>query len=212
MARYATFIRTDALATLTPDERKELAPLIDQLGRPPKLPDTPQRPFVHAWTINELQPALPELNHGRNFERGRAMFTAALCIQCHRFGDQGVAVGPDLANIAARFSRRDILETILLPSKVVEDKYRALVIVTDDGRVVTGQIAGGDANSLAIATDPLAPAHVVRVARSSIESRTVSKTSIMPEGLLNSLSREEVLDLLAFLESAGDPKHADFRP
>jgi hypothetical protein len=211
--RFVTFIRTDALDTLTARERQELAPVIEQLGRPTTgtIPTVMSRPLVRNWTADELLPELSRLDRGRDFARGKAMFTAALCIHCHRFRDEGVPVGPDLAAIAARFSRRDMLEAILLPSKVVEEKYRSLQIETDDGRMLTGQIAGANATSIAMVADPSRPTDLVRIPRDSILSRVASRVSIMPTGLLNTLGRDEILDLLAYLESGGDPQHRAFR-
>lgn len=203
MARYVTFIRTDALATLTPSEREGLRGLLSQLGKPPVPPPSPpSRPFVRGWTMDELAPLLNEVSERREFERGKAMFAVARCRDCHRFQGEGAPVGPDLAGAAARFSRRDLLETILHPSRVVDEKYRSLILETDAGEIITGNLAGGDAESLAIAVNPNEPLQLRRVLRRSIETRRVSPVSPMPEGLLNSLTKEEIFDLLAYLEQA----------
>ena len=82
-----------------------------------------------------------------------------------------MAIGPDLDAVASRFGRRDLLESIVVPSKVVEEKYRNLVIETDAGQVITGQLAGGNAESLAIAPDVLEPTQFRRVPRKSIVAR-----------------------------------------
>lgn len=202
IARFVTFIRTDALDTLTVAEQQELGDVIDRLGRPAEnLPAVTSRPLVQAWTVDELLPELAKLDRCRDLARGKRMFTAALCVHCHRFGDQGSPVGPDLAAIAARFSLRDMLESILLPSKVVEEKYRNLVIETDDGRIISGQIAGASEASIALAPDPTRPTRLMRIRRSAIVGRSLSPVSMMPTGLLNMLQRDEILDLLAYLES-----------
>ena len=112
----------------------------------------------------------------------------AQCARCHRKEGIGQPIGPDLDGVASRFGRRDLLESIVAPSKVVEEKYRNLVIETENGQVFAGQLAGGDAASLVIATDPLEPTELQRIARNSIVTRTSSPVSIMPEGLLNTLS------------------------
>jgi putative heme-binding domain-containing protein len=108
-----------------------------------------------------------------------------------------------LSAVAARYGRHDLLDSIVLPSKVVDGKYRETRIETDDGRIFSGQVAGCDLESLAIAENPSRPTDLTRVPRSSIVARRTSPLSIMPVGLLNTLSREEILDLLAYLESAG---------
>lgn len=206
MRQFVTYIRTDALWSLAPAEREALAPQIAQLGTSTASPPTViHRPFVRSWTLDELLPSLAEVASGRDLARGQALFTQALCIHCHRLGGAGGALGPDLSVVSARFGRRDLLESILLPSKVVEGKYRDVRIETDDGRMLGGQIVGADATSLGVAENPSRPTDVTRIPRSSIVARTTSPVSAMPEGLLNTLSRDEILDLLAYLESSGRP-------
>ena len=73
------------------------------------------------------------------------------------------------------------------------------MIETDFGLVIAGQLAGGDAATLAIAPDPLEPTQIRRVPRKSIVERHSSPVSIMPEGLVNTLERDEIIDLLSYL-------------
>lgn len=212
MTRFVTFIRTDVLASLTDEEREFFAAKIASLGRSESAPNTTvaARPVVKQWSLDELAPTLEGVGQGRSFERGKAMFAAAQCSRCHRFGGEGLAIGPDLAGAAVRFNRKDLLESLLDPSKVVEDKYRNTMIELDDGRVVIGQLAGGNADTLAIASDPNEPTKLVRVARKAIVTRKSSPVSMMPKGLLDTLSQDEILDLLAYLESAGNAEHKNF--
>jgi putative heme-binding domain-containing protein len=183
--------------------RARLAPLIAQLGKSAAFPSSKNilRPEVRKWTLDELTPALDSVGTGRDLARGKRLYAEALCARCHRLRGEGLPIGPDLDGVASRFGRRDLLETIVVPSKVVDDKYRNLVIETDAGQVITGQLAGGDAVTLAIAPDPLEPTQIQRVSRKSIVTRKSSPVSIMPEGLLNTLDRDEILDLLSYLES-----------
>ena len=212
MTRFVTFIRTDVLASLTDEERECFATKIASLGRSESAPSTTvaARPIVKQWSLDELVPTLEGVGRARSFERGKAMFAAAQCSRCHRFGGEGLAIGPDLAGAAARFNRKDLLESLLDPSKVVEEKYRNTMIELDDGRVVIGQLAGGNAETLVIATDPNEPTKLVRVARKAIVTRHSSPVSMMPKGLLDTLSQDEILDLLAYLESAGNADHKNF--
>jgi putative heme-binding domain-containing protein len=202
--RFLTFIRSDALGTLSAEDRKELSPLIDRLGKSTGVvpPAASARPEIHKWTLDELTPALDSVGPGRDLARGKKLFADALCARCHRLRGEGLPIGPDLDGVAARFGRRDLVETIVSPSKVVDEKYRNVIIETDDGEIITGQLAGGDGQSLAIAVDPLEPAQLRRVSRQSIVTRRSSPVSIMPEGLLNTLDRDEILDLIAYLESS----------
>lgn len=201
MQQFIAFIRTDCLNTFTDAEREALAHEIAALGHSSEGDiTTPARPAVKAWTFEELTPLLEHVNEGRNRRRGKELFVEALCAQCHRREQFGRAIGPDLDSAAAKFSIKDLLETIVVPSKVVEDKYRLLMLETDDGRMIVGQLVGGDAETLSLAGSPLEPTRIQRVRRTDIVSRTSSPVSLMPEGLLNSLTAEEILDLLAFLE------------
>jgi hypothetical protein len=79
--------------------------------------------------MDDLVGSLEAIGKGRNFEQGKAMFAVALCSRCHRFGaGQGPTIGPDLSAVISRFGRKDLLESVLLPSKVIDDKYRNVVI------------------------------------------------------------------------------------
>lgn len=201
MQRYVAFIRTDYLSAFTPLEHETLAAEIAALGQTSSgnIAAKP-RPLVKQWTLDELTALLDRVTDQRNRERGKELFADAHCAQCHRREKVGRPIGPDLDSAAAKFSRKDLLETIVHPSKVVEGKYRLEMIETDDGQALTGQLVGGDAEMLALAPSPLEPTRMVRVRRDQIESRTTSPTSIMPDGLLNTLMEDEILDLLAYLE------------
>ena len=170
----------------------------------------PPRKAVKAWTTADLQPLLDQVGKGRNFARGKQVYVEAQCIACHRYGDQGGAIGPDLTAVAARFKRQDILESITEPSKVVSEQYMNTAIETADGRVFIGRIVNESADKVVLRPNPLETA-TVTIAKSQIESRKLSKISPMPEGLLNTFTKDEILDLLAFLESLGDPTHPNFR-
>ena len=142
------------------------------------------------------------------------MFEAAACSACHRIGRHGHVAGPDLTSVGRRFSRHDILESILDPSKVVAEQYRQDVIVTTNGKVIAGTILqGGDYRSpkLRMLVDPLRPDRIVTIAKIDVEQHRRSKISKMPKGLLNTLSKPEILDLLAYLESGGNAKYPLFQ-
>lgn len=205
LPRFLTFIRSDAVATLTDAEKESLAPLLASLGQNEGSagPLVVNRPKIKEWTLAELSPALAQLDQPRDAARGKKMFAEALCIRCHRLAGEGGALGPSLAGVAGRFSRRDILETILDPSRVVDEKYRSMLIQTSDGRSLSGQLVGGNKELFYIAPDPLVPADIRVIRRDTITSRTTSPTSTMPKGLLDTLSREEILDLLSYLEREG---------
>ncbi len=163
------------------------------------------------WKLDELTAFAETKLKGRDFKNGQKMFAAARCIVCHRFGDEGGATGPDLSQVAGRFNLKDLCESIVEPSKVVSDQYRASVVATKSGKLYTGRIIGESRKGLTILLDPEDSTKIADVRRSNVEEIKPSPTSLMPEGLLKTLNESEVLDLLAYLLSRGDPKSPMFR-
>ncbi len=133
-------------------------------------------------------------------QRGRQVFEKATCLKCHRFGDQGAAVGPDLSTVRRRFTRKEILESVLFPSAVISDQYRSVTVVTDAGQVFTGlRLPEAPPGKVVLL---LPDATKLELERDSIEQMAPAKVSVMPEGLLNPLSPQEIADLFAFLETS----------
>ncbi len=208
---FLKLIRTDAIKTLTDDEKVALKALLADPATV-KLPPEPARPFVKAWKVADLTDALDKgLKAGRDFERGRKAFASAKCFACHRFDNEGGSNGPDLTVIAGRFSTRDLLEKMLDPSKEISDQYAAVEIRTKDERVVIGRIVNLDNDNVMVNTDMLNPGSTVRVDRKLIESMRPSKISMMPTGLLDTFKEDEVLDLMAYVLSRGDRTNAMFK-
>ena len=85
------------------------------------------------------------------------------------------------------------------------------VIVTAAGRVFEGRILDRNEKTLTVAIDPRKPASVVQIPADQVETLEPSKISMMPADLLNTLSKQEILDLMAYVQSGGDPKHPNFR-
>jgi putative heme-binding domain-containing protein len=206
-------IRADAVATLSPSEKAALKPLLEAPISQRTAPvAVAPRPFVKEWTVDELAPLVGRGLAGRDFDRGRSLFAAASCFACHRFANEGGSTGPDLTGVAGRFSPRDLLESIVLPSKVISDQYAAVNVETADGRVVTGRVVNLHGDTMSINTNMLDPDAIANIDRRRIERMEPSPVSMMPQGLLNTLKQDEVLDLLAYLLSGGDREHEAFRP
>ncbi|MCO6456974.1 MAG: PQQ-dependent sugar dehydrogenase [Pirellulaceae bacterium] len=207
MPGFVRTIREEALATLNDQERGQLAPWIDSPATADDpLEALPQRGLVREWTMDDLAELVMKDRGPRNLARGRELFRVALCSRCHRLGDQGQANGPDLTSVGSRFSRRDLLQSLVLPSLVVAENYRSSRIETVDGRVIVGRVlSGGDfrSPSLQLITDLLRPQQVTTILKGDIERHSESPVSPMPAGLLNTLDRDEIMDLLAYLESGG---------
>lgn len=134
-------------------------------------------------------------------ERGRLIFSKAKCVKCHRFQSEGEGVGPDLTSVRRRFQRKEIVESIVYPSQVISDQYRMVQVETKEGQVYVGMpIPGVSKNDKLVLL--LSDTTKLEIPKKRIEEQTASKTSVMPTGLLDPLSLQEVADLLAFLETS----------
>ena len=196
------YIRAEAEGTLTLDERTALVDVLAILNKPatPAPPPAVHRPFVRQWAMADFdQPTLAQPTRDR--ARGRRLFTEIGCAQCHRVGTEGGLAGPDLTAVGARFDRRALLESIIEPSRVIADVYRTVTIITKSGAIHDGRIIAETDKTVTLATNPVDADAQQRISTSEILSRRISDISAMPEGLLNSLSRDEVLDLLSWLEN-----------
>jgi putative heme-binding domain-containing protein len=123
----------------------------------------------------------------------------AACSACHRIGYVGGNVGPILSQIGRTRSRRDLIEAIAFPSARLEQSYRSTKIRTTDGEVLNGLIVSQTAQSI---TMQIAADRRVTLQRDEIEASEPSSVSIMPAGLEQQLTRQELADLIAFLENA----------
>ncbi|MFO1501859.1 MAG: c-type cytochrome [Verrucomicrobiota bacterium] len=131
-------------------------------------------------------------------------------MSCHRFGNDGGAVGPELTGAGSKYDARSLLESILEPSKVVSEQYQNVTAYLRNGESVTGRLVRANAEQVVIETDLLSGARET-VPRPELEGLNPAALSPMPEGLVNTLSREEILDLVAYLQSGGRPDAAVFR-
>jgi len=204
-------IRTVAIENIPAEERKGLEQWIERLPEPmDPLVDLKPRPFVKEWNVEELVKADSETKSLRNFERGREMFAIAQCYKCHRFAGQGGIHGPDLSGAGGRFSVSDLLSAIIEPGKEISDQYQATQFLLDDDSVVVGRVANMNNNGLSVLTNMLDPGNFTNIERQTIVEMKPSTTSPMPKGLLDTLSKEEILDLIAYIRSSGRPDHPLF--
>jgi putative heme-binding domain-containing protein len=211
MANFLKNFFKEATANLTVAERKELAGQLKAIDEKNVVTwDVKPRPVVKAWKMDDLVAKLDRVDKGRSFEKGREAYLAGQCIKCHRMGMEGGTVGPDLTAIATRFDRRAILESVIEPSKVVSEQYTNEVIRTKAGKTVIGRVVDDTPDRLVIQPDPMAPERV-EVRKTSVEAREISKLSPMPDHLADVLTEDEVLDLIAYLESMGRKDHRAFR-
>jgi putative heme-binding domain-containing protein len=209
--KFLANFKKEAEATLTKAERTALAGILEGKEKVPVRVAMAPRAFVKEWTMADLEPHLAKADLGRSFARGKEMFTVAQCAACHKFGNDGGATGQELTAVASRYTRPDILDSILHPSKVVSEQYQNTAYYLKDGEDVTGRVVDEEDGMLVIEVDPIAQTRV-KVKATDVERKEASTISPMPEGLVNSMSLEEILDLLAYLESGGRQDRAAFKP
>ena len=130
--------------------------------------------------------------------RGALVITKARCLDCHKFGDKGAGLGPDLTTVNSRFRPAEIVESIVLPSKVISDQYKSVTLATQDGMIYAGMPIVSDGPNLVLL---LSDGTKVTIPKAEIEEQKASTTSVMPDGLLNPLSYQEIADLLALFDS-----------
>ena len=152
---------------------------------------------------------MDQVSKGRNYARGKEAYAAAQCVACHQFNGAGGAVGPDLTAVASRFTRADILSSILEPSKVVSEQYENTSFLLKNDDDVTGRVVEENDARYVLVTDPLHNGRT-EVKKSDVKSKKASKISPMPEGLISVLSKEEILDLVAYLETSGKASAPQF--
>ncbi len=162
------------------------------------------------WVFDDLATAVEGLKHGRSYTNGKQIFEVASCVSCHRMNGVGTQVGPDLAQLDPKTTPIEILRSLLEPSAKIDEKYQTHVFTTKDGNVVTGMILEEGPERIKLIENPLAKTAPVFLDRASIDERSKSPNSIMPKGLLDKLTTEEVLDLIAYIVARGDAKASVF--
>ena len=200
---YVEGIRKVAMENLSAVDREALADVLTGKAVVPIVAPAGGRKYVHNWQMADLVQSLGEVETGRSYASGKAAFDAAKCSACHRAEGRGGTTGPDLSAVGSRFSPHDLLQAILVPSKVVADQYRPTQFVLARGEVVVGRVESEDDESVVVRAHPLAP-RSRRLTKTQIVGRLPSDESLMPTGLVSTLTREEVLDLIAYLRADGD--------
>jgi putative heme-binding domain-containing protein len=199
---YGAFYVVEDIAAYLADAPGYLAthplPILDNLlknNRPRK-----------EWTFDDLASSVEGLSSGRSFANGKQIFEVASCVACHRMNGVGEQLGPDLAQLDAKMTKVEILRSLLEPSAKIDEKYQTHVFVTKSGKGVTGMILEESPQRIKVIENPLAKTAPVVLDRADIEERSKSPASIMPKGLLDKLTSEEILDLVAYIAAKGDTK------
>ena len=119
---------------------------------------------------------------------------------CHRFGAIGTDIGPDLSTLTSRFQKKDIVESILWPSKVISDQYDVTMVQTKDGKSFAGFVVREEGGKLAMRTADTV-GRAVRSGLGNVKSKEKSPVSMMPEGLVDEFSLGQIHGLMKFLQS-----------
>jgi putative membrane-bound dehydrogenase-like protein len=155
--------------------------------------------FAHQAAARQkvVEAYKPALGLKGNPAAGRAVFTR-VCATCHRMGDVGVEVGPNLGALREK-TPEALMIAILDPNRAFESRYASFTLATADGRVLTGMIASETASAVTLRRQEGKEEVLLR---SEIEELTASGQSLMAEGLEKDLSHRDLADLIAFLEGA----------
>jgi quinoprotein glucose dehydrogenase len=176
-----------------------LLDLIEAAAKRP-LPQIQQR----LKTLKEAVPGDDPLGQyraalaGGNAERGRKIFferSEVSCVRCHKVGEQGGEVGPDLSKIGSQQKPDYLLESLVLPDKQIAKGFDPVVIVTDSGKVHAGIVKEDNGREVRLMN---AEGGIVVIPKSEIEEQARGRSS-MPDDLVKKLSLFDVRDLVAFL-------------
>ncbi|WP_254510584.1 c-type cytochrome [Anatilimnocola floriformis] len=208
--KFIIRIREDAVKLITPEARVALQEVIENKTKVEAVKLETTRQFLHNWQMEDLNDLLSKVETGRSFEKGKAAYIAAQCYKCHRFAGEGGDTGPDITGVGNRFTAQYILEAIVVPSKVISDQYQNSLVLTQQGEVFAGRILDENDEKITIRTDPFAK-ELVTVLKKDIEERQKSPVSEMPQGLINTLTKDEILDMVAYLRAAGKADDKAFK-
>lgn len=215
-ASYTGFLedlRRDALSNATDAEREAVADLtgVNLAAEPDFEIQQPEGPG-RSWEVEEAMNVLSgHINDGsgRNFENGRNSFFAVSCAACHRFAGYGGDIGPDLSTVNRRFGTEGLIEKIINPNILISDQYSSSRVTLEDGSTITGLVVERGENLEIYSRNPDEEPTIV--SRAEVVSREQVDVSQMPPGLINSLNEEELRDLVAYINSGGDPEDDVFK-
>jgi putative membrane-bound dehydrogenase-like protein len=191
-----------ALASLRPETLK---PLLGKYG-PPVLKSAEgllaSLEGDSAQQRAKLEAMLTKLPAG-DVRRGQSVFNnpKVACVTCHQIGYLGGNVGPDLTRIGSTRTERDLLESIVFPSASFVRGYEPMMVVTKDGKVYTG-VLRKDAPDEVVLVSGAAGVQEFRIPREEIDEMAPSRVSVMPAGLDQQLTLQELADLVAFLKAS----------
>jgi putative heme-binding domain-containing protein len=163
------------------------------------------------WTTENALPYLTlDSLKNRDYENGKNMFAATTCRACHQMQGEGGATGPDLTQLGTRFSTREMLEAITDPDKAISDQYSATQYSLRNGSSVVGRLINEDKLNYYVSQNPYTPDVLTKIPKKNVVKAKLSAASIMFPGLINSLNKEELKDLMAYLMAGGKKENSMF--
>jgi putative heme-binding domain-containing protein len=158
------------------------------------------------WTMADLLPSVGDLGAGHDWAMGRELFKKAGCGICHAFAaeSEGTGLAPDLTGVGSTFTRDFILQSILEPSATINGRFFQTTFTLKNGTSVTGSVIDVAAGKILVAPVMMNPQATVEVVAADVKSEEPSRVSAMPPGLLNEFTKEQIIELLAFLDAGGD--------
>ncbi|HAH48658.1 MAG TPA: hypothetical protein DCM07_28220 [Planctomycetaceae bacterium] len=157
----------------------------------------PVEPADSRWKYQDLLAELQQQKKSTlDLKLGAQAYEKATCIKCHRFGKKGEEIGPDLTYVSRRFQQKEVLLSTLFPSHFVSEEYPTYTIVTADGKTFTGMMGAAGPDEIMLLT-PEGKKQMIK--KQEVEEIVPVKKSAMPDGLLNLLTKAEVIQLIRYL-------------
>ncbi len=170
----------------------------------PKDPIGSNRAFVKSWSVEELQDDVDQGTRGRSPQIGERLFVEATCAQCHKLGDVAKGtVGPALDETFKKWKddKVAVLREILDPSHSIDEKYAVHMVLTIDGETKSGLLVKETDDEIALLENPEAKEPIVLL-QDDIEDMIKTSTSMMPKGLMDRFTKDEIFEIMAYLENS----------
>ena len=158
--------------------------------------------LVRKWKLSDFA-EVQTRGDERAVMQGMQAFVKARCNQCHVVAGHGIGLGPDLTKVTKQYKGKKLLKQLLEPSSEINKKFQTIRFVMESGKTVAGVVVKETPTEYHVVSNLLNPRAVTRLLKSAVEQKVVSRISSMPEGLINVLTRDEIVDLLSFLEVGG---------
>ncbi|HBJ39045.1 MAG TPA: heme-binding domain-containing protein [Planctomycetaceae bacterium] len=142
--------------------------------------------------------AIDAIKHPGNAEAGKLLFASQSCIACHTYADGQTPQGPHLVDIGKRYSRKELVESVLEPGAKIAQGFDSWAVLTTDGTVQVGFVVLESAETITLRG---ADGRPIEILQDEIEERRKQEQSMMPKGLVDNLTAQQLADLIAFIES-----------